>query len=290
MAACASSTDGDLRSPSGCAHLAPTGAGTARLAAAAPQQVLLAGTAAGAHAGIAPPKPDEVHVWHVDLLPLADSAPQLRALLAPAELAAADRLRFERDRLRFVARRAMLRTILARYLGLAPGLLRFRANERHKPELDGAAARSGIRFNASHSGDLAVYAIAVREHIGVDVEAVRPIFDAQHIAQRFFSPLEREVLSAIPAARRSLAFLHCWTRKEAFVKALGEGLHYPLHNFDVSLAPGEPAALLRVGRDLDAGRRWAMDSFYPCSGHVAALVVAGPACHVISRPWSEGAA
>lgn len=255
-----------------------------------PGQTTAPSTAAGATTGVAPLGRDEVHVWHVDLVALADRSERLRALLSPYELAASDRLRFERDRLRFVARRALLRTILGRYVGIAPGLLRFRANERGKPELDGAAARSGIRFNASHSGDLAVCAISLRERIGVDVEAVRPIDDAQRIARCFFSPLEREALSAIPAESRSLALLHCWTRKEAFVKALGEGLHYPLEHFDVSLAPGEPAALLRVGPDLDAGRRWSMTSLEPRSGHVAALVVAGPACHVSSRPWSEGAA
>lgn len=225
-----------------------------------------------------------VHIWYVPVTDLAAQAAQLRPLLSGDELAAADRLHFASDRLRMVCRRGAVRTILGRHTGLAPQDLVFRANEQGKPELAGPAARSGIRFNVARSDGLVVCAVTAGRRVGVDVEAVRPVDDALRVARAYFSPAEHGALRAIPAADRSLAFLRCWTRKEAFVKALGAGLSYPLHAFDVTLA-AEAAAVLRVGGDPRAARRWSMTSFDPPGGHVAALVVAGPACEVASWRW-----
>lgn len=231
-----------------------------------------------------------VHVWHIRLRDLAQQAAHLRPLLSDEELVASQRLHFEVDRLRFVCRRGAVRAILGRYVGMAPQELRFAANGRGKPELAGAAARRGIRFNVARSDALAVCAVTAGRRVGVDLEAVRPIDDALRIAGAYFSPAETRALSAVPAADRSLAFLRCWTRKEAFVKALGAGLSYPLDAFDVTLSPGEPPALLRVGSDRHAARRWSLTAFEPPGGHVGALVVAGPSRGAPSWRWYEDAA
>jgi 4'-phosphopantetheinyl transferase len=244
------------------------------------EQTPASGVAAAVSTGVSRLQPGDVHVWHIPLLPLAHRAERLRALLSPVERDAERRLHFEHDRTRFVCRRGAVRSILSLYAGIPAHRLRFRTGSHGKPELGGAAALSGVRFNVSHSCDLALCAVTAGRRIGVDVEVVKVVTDLERIAALFFSRAEREALSTIPAGERPLAFLRCWTRKEAFLKARGDGLSYPLQGFDVSLRPGEPAALLRLGRDRAARRRWSMTSFDPCDGYVAALAVGGPDCHV----------
>jgi len=231
--------------------------------------------------------PREAHVWHIPLLALSDRAERLRALLSPAECSSALRLRFKRDRERFVCRRGAVRLILSGYVGVAPDRLQFRTNVHGKPELKGLAGRSGIRFNSSHSGDLALCAVTIGRRIGIDVEKVRTVADAEGIARLFFSRSEQDELSALPADDWQLSFLRCWTRKEAFVKARGNGLSYPLKCFDVSLRPEEPAALLRIGRDTAAGRHWSMMSFEPHGDYMAAIVVSGSGYRVSSWRYFE---
>jgi 4'-phosphopantetheinyl transferase len=240
--------------------------------------------------GVACLGPREAHVWHIPLLALADRTGRLGALLSPAECSAALRLRFERDRVRFVCRRGAVRLILSGYLGVAPDRLQFRTNVHGKPELEGLAGQTGIRFNVSHSSDLALCAVTFGRRIGIDVEKVRAVADAEFIARLAFSPSEQDTLSALPVDDRQLSFLRCWTRKEAFVKACGAGLSFPLQCFDVSLRPEEPAALLRIGRDTAAGQYWSMRSFEPPGGYVAAAVIAGSGYQVSSWQCFEGLA
>jgi phosphopantetheinyl transferase len=144
--------------------------------------------------------------------------------------------------------------------------------ERGKPALARCFADSGLRFNVSHCNDVAVYAFSSGREIGIDVEAVRLMRDADDIAARFFSPREYEAYLALDPRDRPLGFFNCWTRKEAFIKALGDGLYHPLDRFDVSLAPEAPARILRV--ESTAGDRcgWCMESFSPVPGFVAAIV------------------
>jgi 4'-phosphopantetheinyl transferase len=148
--------------------------------------------------------------------------------------------------------------------------------ERGKPALARGYAGSDLRFNVSHSDDVAVYAFSSGREIGIDVEAVRVIRDADDIAARFFSRCEYESYLALDARHRPLGFFNCWTRKEAFIKALGDGLYHPLDSFDVSLAPGEPAEILRIGHIPGDHCGWRLRSFSPFPGYVGAVVIENP--------------
>jgi 4'-phosphopantetheinyl transferase len=132
-----------------------------------------------------------------------------------------------------------------------------------------------LHFNVSHSSNLAVIGLSRGSEIGVDVEALQHLKDADDLAQQCFSPREREDYASAPPDEKILAFFNCWTRKEALVKALGRGLSYPLHNFDVSLLPGEPAQLRRLGDKSGVDCGWQLQSFCPAAGFVAALAIKG---------------
>jgi 4'-phosphopantetheinyl transferase len=153
-----------------------------------------------------------------------------------------------------------------------------------KPELDGAAA-AGIRFNVSNSGDLALYAVTLRREIGVDLEQLKPMPDGMDIAQRFFSAPENEVFAALGEEVRDLAFFRCWTRKEAYIKAVGEGLSMPLDRFDVAFAPGEPARILRTRGNPEEAERWSMLALEPGPGYVGAMAVEGTGWQPVLFDW-----
>jgi 4'-phosphopantetheinyl transferase len=192
------------------------------------------------------------------------------ALLSDAERERASRFAFDRDRRRFIVARARLRQLLAARLGVGPEAVELRYGAHGKPALAGRFAHSDLRFNVSHCDDVAVYALSSGCEVGIDVEAVRMMGDADDLAARFFSRRENEAYQALDPCDRPLGFFHCWTRKEAFIKALGDGLSHPLDGFDVSLAPGEPARVLRVENTPgDAG--WSLQSLSPAPGYVAAV-------------------
>src|SRR5881628_272569 len=194
------------------------------------------------------------------------------ALLSDAERQRASCFLFDRDRDRFIVRRARLRQLLAARLGTRPESVELVYGAHGKPALARRFADSDLRFNVSHCDDVTLYAFSCGRAIGVDVEAVRVIRDADDIAARFFSHRETQAYRALEPRDRPLGFFQCWTRKEAFIKALGDGLSYPLDRFDVSLAPGEPARVLRVEGAPEDHRRWHMESFAPALGFVAAVV------------------
>jgi len=202
----------------------------------------------------------------------AESLAESSALLSGDERQRAGRFAFERERLRFTVARACLRRLLGERLGVAPQSLQLAYGAHGKPALAGRHAAADLRFNVSHSGDIAVYAFAIGREIGVDVEAVRGLSDADELAARFFSPREQAAYRVLEARDKPQGFFNCWTRKEAFVKALGAGLSHPLARFDVTLAPGDPARILRVD-DADGERcGWQLNSFVPRPGFVAAVV------------------
>jgi 4'-phosphopantetheinyl transferase len=219
---------------------------------------------------------DDVHVWLAFLgAATTASAPHdVEAALSPDERARAGRFAFERDRRRFAAARGILRHLLGMYLAADPGALAFRYGPRGKPALD-APAGDPIAFNLSHSDDVAVFAFSRRGAVGVDVEAIRPMADREELAERFFSPGEVRALSSVAPVDRELAFFTCWTRKEAYVKAVGEGLALPLDGFDVTCAPGDPPRLTVPG-DEAAAVRWVLGDLAPVPGFAAALATEGP--------------
>ena len=229
----------------------------------------------------------EVHVWQASLQPPVWRAHALEQILAPVERERADRYVRSEDRTRFIVGRGVLRTILGSYIGLDPDQLRFCYNPFGKPALAAAAGGEAIRFNVSHADGLALIAVTGSREVGVDLERIRPDFGTEEIAERFFSRREVAALRALPAARRVKAFFACWTRKEAYLKARGEGLSLPLDRFDVSLGPDQPAALLAVHDDPAEAMRWSLRELVPGPDHMAALAVEGHAWHLRCWQWPE---
>lgn len=216
---------------------------------------------------------DEIHVWRIPLDGVGPSQDEAQALLSADEQERWGRFHFARDRRRFERARVALRVILAAYLDEEARRIRFAFGTHGKPEL--AEPSGEVGFNLSHSGDLALLAVAGRREVGVDVEAVRPVCDAEAIAERFFSPAENAALRQLPPQGRLDAFFRCWTRKEAYLKALGEGLARPLDGFDVSLEPDAPARLLKVHADPQEASRWWLTALEPGPGYVGALAACG---------------
>src|SRR6266550_603204 len=165
------------------------------------------------------------------------------ALLSDAERHRARRFAFDRDARRFIVARARLRELLAARLGVGAESIELEYGAHGKPALSRRFAGSALHFNLSHCDDVAAYAFAYGHAIGIDLEAVRVITDADDIAARYFSPRENTTYRTLNPRDRPLGFFNCWTRKEAFVKALGDGLSIPLDRFDVTLAPGEREAI-----------------------------------------------
>ncbi len=217
---------------------------------------------------------DEVHVWRVDVRSAYAHTDRLWRVLAKDERQKAAALLFEGDRKRFVVSRGVLRVLLGRYLRAQPGSLVFGYNPHGKPFLDGAA---GVSFSTSHSHGLALLAFVRDKNIGVDVEHLREDLGLDEIAARHFSTREVATLRSLPNSVRKEAFFACWTRKEAFAKAIGRGLTIPFSQFEVTLTPGEPAMLLHAEEDLREPSRWAMQELIPGPGYAAALVVEGSA-------------
>ncbi|MGH7504676.1 MAG: 4'-phosphopantetheinyl transferase family protein [Longimicrobiales bacterium] len=221
-------------------------------------------------------EPDHVHVWRARLDQPAPMIAALADVLSEDERARAARFRADSHRDRFIVCRAAQRDILGAYAGIAPESIAFEYSAHGKPSLDiGAEHARGIRFNTSNSSDLAVFAVAVGRELGIDVEAERTIADVLSLARRFFSPVEFEALSAIPAESMHRAFLTCWTRKEAFVKAVGLGVSMPLDRFDVPVRPQDPAALLCTRPDASVAGRWSMHSLNVGPGYVGTVVIEG---------------
>lgn len=169
----------------------------------------------------------------------------LAASLSAAEHERAGKFRSEQDRERWIVAHGAMRQILARYAAMEPAALVFEAQEHGKPRL--ADPTPEIPFNLTHTAGLALLAIAAGGRIGVDAEFVRPLSDLQKLAERFFAPAEAEEILAMDEAAQPAAFFACWTRKEAFLKGLGKGLHVPLDQFAVNVRPDEPPRLVSVG-------------------------------------------
>jgi len=226
--------------------------------------------------------PGDVHVWAACLDDLPEAA--LRVPLAADERERGGRFHFERDRRRFVTARGLLRVLLGRYLDVDPAGLLFGYGPRGKPYL---AEGDELRFNLSHSGGLALLAFARGCELGVDVEQERPVPELEGIVRTSFSSREAAELWRLGPDERGAAFFRCWTRKEAFIKATGDGLSRPLDAFDVTLAPGEPARLLGVRGEPEAALRFWMEDLRPAPGFAGALAVEGGARRVVRRTWEQ---
>jgi 4'-phosphopantetheinyl transferase len=226
-----------------------------------------------------------VHLWRASLHAPGGALAESLALLSGDERTRAARFRSELHRRRYIVGRAVQRRLLARYLAIPPELVVYRLGPHGKPALDAAVHPGGIRFNVSNSEDDLLLALALGAEVGVDLEALRPVTERDAIAARFFSAPEQEVYRSLPEAQRDAAFYACWTRKEAWIKALGDGLTLPLDRFDVTLRPGEPARLLATRGDPGAAARWTLREVDVGAGWLAALAVEGPVEGVRLYEW-----
>jgi 4'-phosphopantetheinyl transferase len=222
----------------------------------------------------------EVHIW-IDCVDGRPPLDESLGLLDDEERARAGHFRRERDRARFVARRAFRRRILARYLGLDPAAVPIRTSPSGRPEVESA---DDLTFSTSHSNGLAVVAVGRGARMGVDIEQVRPVPDAVELAERLFSRRESEHLRALDATTSSEAFLTVWTRKESCVKAVGAGLSMPLDGFDV-LTPDADGEVRPHGLSGDAP--FVLRGLDGIDGYVGAVAVSGT--DIVTRRMSEWA-
>jgi 4'-phosphopantetheinyl transferase len=208
-----------------------------------------------------------LHVWVVPLLEGIGSASAVLSLLSSEEVLSAERMMHPQRRASYIMSRGALRLLLSRYLDTSPRQLILSEGFNRKPMVPGT-----LKFNASHSGSLALYAFAMGCEVGVDVEEIRQFPNHAAIASRFFHRDEALELLQLPAAKQENAFFRCWTRKEAYVKATGEGLSAPLDDFRVSLSPGEPARFIVQP---DASVAWSLYDIQAGPGYAAAVAHAG---------------
>jgi 4'-phosphopantetheinyl transferase len=229
---------------------------------------------------------EEIHVWRARLSTDEATLQSLESTLANQERERARRFIFEQDRDHYIAARGILRRLLGKYLRCAPQSIEFEYGPYGKPAVASAALRLAIRFNLSHSHGLAVVAIGREREVGIDVELIRPDFAGEEIARRYFSSKEIAELSRLPAEMQTEGFFLCWTRKEAYIKAKGDGLQIPLESFDVSLSPGSPATLSSVDE-----LRWSIESFVPSlvseRRYAAAVVAEGRDWTVRYFEWEQ---
>ena len=229
---------------------------------------------------LSPVGQDDVHVRIASLDRLESERSYFESILAKDEINRANRFHFRKDRDRFVAGRGLLRIILSSYVGVRPGEIIFTYGSRGKPGLQPQGGRPVIEFNLAHSGGTAIYAVTRGRPVGVDIESFQPDFPAEDVARNFFSLAELAALRSLPKDMQTVAFFKCWSRKEAFIKALGDGLSCPLSDFDVSLKPGEPARLLRVNWSAEEASHWCMKDIDSIPGYAAAIVISGRQCRM----------
>ncbi|HZO90498.1 MAG TPA: 4'-phosphopantetheinyl transferase superfamily protein [Chthonomonadaceae bacterium] len=245
--------------------------------------------------GLPPAQPTlrdgEIHVWRVwpDASPASVEtfAATLEAILSADERARAAAYCFDRDRLRFIFCRGALRTLLSDYTGIAARHLVFCYGRWGKPALTPACGGDTLAFNVAHTHGLALIAVTRARRVGVDVERIRPEVNCEEIAARFFAPGEVAALRALPRQARRAAFFACWTRKEAYIKACGEGLSLPLDRFEVSAAADAPAQLLAVEGRAEEAARWYLQDLCVGDGYAAALAVEGASGRLCCWDLSE---
>jgi 4'-phosphopantetheinyl transferase len=216
---------------------------------------------------------DEIHIWFSVLDQTETVLYEFLQTLSSDERMRAGRFHCYEDKKRYIARHGMLRMILGGYLGVKPSELRFYLGKNGKPAIAKTSGKGTIQFNLSHSNGVALFAFARNHEIGVDVEHIRDIPEMEQIVERFFSRKEKEAFRSLPLSQKREAFFNGWTRKEAFVKALGDGLSRPLYKFDVSLIPNESADLLRIESDSREASQWSIQNLNPAPNYKGAFAV-----------------
>lgn len=221
------------------------------------------------------PEGNQVHVWAASLEVSESVRSLFEKTLSDDELARAARFHFEEHRNRYLAAHGWLRQLLAGYLGISAATVKFVDSPLGKPGLAPSVNAGGLHFNLTHSEGLALVAIARGRAVGIDLERVRPLNDAEEMVARFFSQRENAAFRRLPEEQKPLAFFNLWTRKEAWLKATGEGIGHLLNQVEVSFRPGEPAGLKSLPQGFENLSSWSIHHLIPGPGFVGALVVAG---------------
>ena len=229
----------------------------------------------------------EVHIWTAPLDVTLVTLAELRSLLRPAERDRANRFRFEHHRHRFIAGRGVLRKILGSYLEMEPNALRFDYGPHGKPTLASAPGRRDLHFNLAHSEGLLLLGVTETGPVGVDVERVRLIPDLEELVVRFFCTAEIEAFRKLPVQLQTVAFFNLWTRKEAWLKATGEGIAHLLNQVEVSFLPGEPARFVRLPVEPGGTDPWSLVALTPAPDFAAACAVPGPEPRVSYCEWDR---
>ncbi len=227
-----------------------------------------------------------VDIWRIPLQANDESIKMCRARLSPDEIVRANRFLKEIHRQRYILGRGKLRQLLARYREADPAELRFRYSDHGKPDLTESGDGRRLRFNLSHSADMAVAAVVWDNEIGIDIEFMRSNVDFLKLANRFFAKSEAEAMRETPTGQRKEMFFRIWTRKEAYIKAHGEGLSLPLDEFEVSTGADEPPALLQTHFDPEDKNRWSLAAIEIKDGYQCTLACEGSA-HPL-RFWDGG--
>jgi len=228
---------------------------------------------------------DEVHVWRASIDIPDEQIEELINTLSPDERKRSEKYHFRRDRQNFVAARGILRNILAGYLGTEPEKIIFSYSPYGKPFLSGPFSNRDLSFNLSHAKYLAMYAVTLKRKVGIDIEYPQQEFQWNDIVERFFSPLEKTELLALPEKNRHRAFFTYWTRKEAFLKANGTGLSTEIKDINVTLKHERSSYLLRPGCALREDDYWSLIDLNPGFGYLAALAAEGDGLRVRCWQW-----
>jgi 4'-phosphopantetheinyl transferase len=231
---------------------------------------------------------DEVHTWCASLDVPPETSARLYATLTRDERNRSSRFRFERDRQRFIVAHGVLRDVLGRCLQTTPREITFAYNAFGKPHLSPVFG-SRLKFNLSHSAGLALIAITADSSVGVDLECIRAQCNYAEIARHFFSAVEIDQLDALPRHLYAEAFFNCWTKKEAYLKARGEGLAIPLNSFSVPLTTDPahaPLDLYRAPHDIVPARRCSLYTLQPAPGYIGALAIEGSGWRLRQWQWS----
>jgi 4'-phosphopantetheinyl transferase len=223
----------------------------------------------------------QVHVWRIRLDLNNPDQTKFLSILSKNEVEKAEKFHFEADRIRYLVIRGALRVLLGKYGGEDPGSLEIAYSHSGKPYLSNKGNIKNILFNTSHAGEIGLIAVAVDRQVGVDLELIRQDKSIKSISKRFFTPEETAQLLALPELLQQEGFFTCWTRKEAFVKASGEGLSIPLNQFQVSFYPNDTPRLLSVRKETGEAGRWSMFHLDPGTNYVGALVVEGKNLNVL---------
>jgi 4'-phosphopantetheinyl transferase len=231
------------------------------------------------------PKPGKVHVWAASLEVPTPILEAFENTLSSDERVRAAKFHFSEDRNRYIVARGWLRQLLGRYVSIPASAVEFVYGPKGKPALAGSTTSAELQFNMAHSEDLALVAVARGASVGIDLERVRALEDAGDLVERFFSSRENAQFKSLPDGQKPLAFFNLWTRKEAWLKATGEGIAHQLSTVEVSFAPGTSAQLLSVPCGFAASSNWTMCDLIPGPGFAGAVVVAGSGAETECRLW-----